>query len=476
MIKLKRFLGLTGLVVLLSIMPACIRFHPKPIVPVRTMENFETRRLDAPEVKDFFLRIGEAENWPPAVWDLKTLTLGAFYYHPDLDIARAQWEVTRAARISAGERLNPAFNPSMGYNSTTPLSEVTRWIPEISLEILIETAGKRGFRISEARHLSDAARWNILKVAWNVRSRLRSAMLEMYAASERESLVTEMHDLRAEIVRLLEIQKEAGEVSAYEVTQARIAFDQSRLAAIEAGRAKEEALAGLAVAMGLPLKALNEVKISYDCFCLPLFEIPPIEVRRQAVINRSDLMSALSEYAASESALQLEIARQYPDLHLGPGYQLDQTDSKWTVGLSFDLPILNLNRGPIAEAEAQRVESAARFLSLQAEVISELNAAVQNCRSAMCKVKTADHLMAELVRQAKAAQVRRELGEISMLELIGIKLELNQSAQARLDALIQSQEAIGRLENATQSPLDLKDWFYTNIRDDSVPVKERKND
>jgi broad specificity phosphatase PhoE len=29
-----------------------------------------------------------------------------------------------------------------------------------------------------------------------------------------------------------------------------------------------------------------------------------------------------------------EIAKQYPDIHLGPGYQYDQGVNKWTLGFS----------------------------------------------------------------------------------------------------------------------------------------------
>ena len=68
------------------------------------------------------------------------------------------------------------------------------------------------------------------------------------------------------------------------------------------------------------------------------------------------MLSALAEYAASESALQVQIARQYPDIHLRPGYELDQNKNKWQLGVSMDLPILNQNQGPIAEAKAKREE------------------------------------------------------------------------------------------------------------------------
>ena len=81
------------------------------------------------------------------------------------------------------------------------------------------------------------------------------------------------------------------------------------------------------------------------------------EVRRQALLNRADVRGALAEYAASQSALQLEIANQYPDVHLGPGYGWNTGnagDNEWTLGVTLDLPVLNHNQGPVAEAKAKR--------------------------------------------------------------------------------------------------------------------------
>ena len=455
---------------------ACIRYHPRPIAPAKAMEDFEARRLDSPELREFLISNKEAETWPPAAWDLKSLTLAALYYHPDMDIARAQWGVARGGRITAGERPNPTLSPIMGYNTTSPTSEVTPWIPEVALELTIETAGKRGIRIAEARHLAAAARWQILSTAWDVRSRLRSALLEVYAAGEMETLLADQEKLQTEFVRILELQKDAGEVSTYDLTQARVALDASRLAAIEAARAKEDATARLAGALGIARQALEGVTIAFDAFRDLKPDLPAGEIRRHAVLNRSDILAALAEYEASQSALKLEIAKQYPDIALGPDYQLDQTDSKWTLGLGLVLPIFSRNRGPIAEALASREESAARFLALQSQVIGELDAAIADCRAAVLKSRAADDLIANLAGQERAARAQRELGEISPLEFLGIRLELNAGAQARLEALIQAQEAVGRLENAAQSPLDVKDWITTMSREKAGSVKERKDD
>ncbi len=469
---------LRNLALAVALMPAvaCVRYHARPIVPARVQDDFEARRLDSPELAAFLIVNKEAEAWPPAAWDLKALTLAALYYHPDMDIARAQWGVARGGRITAGERPNPTLNPIIGYNTTSPASEVTPWIPEVALELTIETAGKRGIRITEARHLAEAARWQILSTAWDVRSRLRGALLEVYAAGEREVLLAGQEKLQAEFVRLLEIQRDAGEVSTYDLTQARVALDAGRLAAIEAARAKEDATARLAAALGVSRQALEGVTISFDAFRRAEPDLPAGEIRRHAVLNRSDILAALAEYEASQSALKLEIAKQYPDINLGPDFQFDQTDSKWTLGLGLVLPIFSRNRGPIAEAMASRDVSAARFLALQSQVIGELDAAIADCRAAVLKSRAADDLVTNLAWQERAARAQHELGEISKLELFGIQLELNAGAQARLEALTQAQEAVGRLENAAQSPLDVKDWITTMSRTPAGPEKERKDD
>ena len=48
-----------------------------------------------------------------------------------------------------------------------------------------------------------------------------------------------------------------------------------------------------------------------------------------------------------------------------------------------------------------------------------------------------------------------DAGEISKSEFAALRLQLSASALARLDALTKSQQALGQLEDALQSPLHL---------------------
>jgi outer membrane protein TolC len=432
--------------------------------------------MDSPELRLFMEKNGAPPARETTAWDLDALTLVALFYHPDLDVARAQWAAAEAARITAGERPNPTLSVLMGYDSTSPVSEVSPWIPEAALEIPIETAGKRGYRIAQARHLSDAARLSILSTAWDVRSRLRQAYYDYFAARESATLLAAQMDIQTENVRILDAQLAIGEAAPADVTQARLALGSSRLAASDAAREKELARIRLAGALGLPPAALAGIEPAFAGWTKPVLDIPAVELRRKALLGRADILAALSEYAGTDAALRLEIARQYPDLSLGPNFQMDQSDAKWTLGLAFILPLLSRNKGPIAEADARRTESASRFLALQARTIEAIDSAAASCRAAAGKIKTVEDMRQALVKQEASARARYEIGDISKLEWLGLRIELAASELARLDALVKAQQAAGDLENALQSPLEPIEKALRTPENAAGPAKERKQD
>jgi cobalt-zinc-cadmium efflux system outer membrane protein len=429
----------------------CARYHAKPLTAAKVVGDFQARTLNDAGLRFFLETNGVGGEWPRKGWDLESLTLAAFYYSPELDVARAQAATARAGVRTAKEVPNPTLNATPGYDATTLTP--SPWIPLGFLDIPIETAGKRGYRTQQARHLSEAGRLNILGVAWQVRGKLRRALVDYYAASEQERLLAAQRAAQEENVKLLEAQLAAGAVSPVESTRERIALDTTRLAEQDAKRLKGESRVAVAEVIGISISALDGVEISFA----GLDRVPPgldtPALRRQALLGRADVLAGLAEYAASEWALQLEIAKQYPDIHIGPGYQYDQGDSKWTVALTATLPVFNQNQGPIAEAEARRKESAAKFNALQARVVAEVERGLVAYRAALEKSATADSLLANLEKQERVLRGRLEAGEATRGELIAGRVELAAARLARAEAVARVQQALGQLEEALQSPV-----------------------
>ena len=433
----------------------CARFESRPIVPAETGAQFEQRNLSDPALKDFLKKnLGrELSPWPMHAWDFEMLALAAFYEQPSLEVARAQWRVSRAEIKTAGGRLNPTLTAGPGYNFSSP-SGLTPWMPFGSIDVPIETAGKRGHRIARAEHLSEAARFNIITSAWQVRSNVRVSLLDFVAAQRREAVFSLQTSLQQKIVTSLEQRQQAGAVSGAELDLVRVALAKTQAELADAQRQQAEARARVAEAVGVPLSALDGIELSFD-FSSPtaLDDLTSATAREQALRSRADILSALAEYDASQSALQLEIAKQYPDVHLSPGYQWDQGENKWQLGLTTELPVLNRNQGPIAEAVARRAESVARFEVAQAKAIAEIDRAMSMLRVSQKQTGPLQALVAAQQHQRASVAAQVKAGAAEELDLVSAQLEAGITALAALDAEVKLQQAIGALEDAVQRPL-----------------------
>lgn len=441
----------------IALFAGCAAFHAQPLSPQAAADRFDARSLTNAELRAYLETNHLTGEWPRYSWDLKSLTLVAFYYQPTFAEARAQWAATQAGEITAGERPNPSVTVTPAYDNGVP-GTPTPWIVPVTFDLPIETAGKRAKRIAQANQLAESADWDFVAAAWQTRSHVRAALLALEAARENESLLARQELAQSNVVRLLNGQLNAGAISDYEVTQARVALDTAQISRQDALGQLDQARAQLAAALGLPLRALDGVRFSFASLNRLPAELTKPDVRRQALFNRADVRGALADYAASQSALQLAIAGQYPDIHLGPGYAYNSGnagDNEWQLGLTMDLPVFNHNQGPIAEARAKRAAAAAHFLSVQAAAVAEIDSALAGYEAALKEAATAKSLLADSRRQLDSARARAGMGEVDALALADAETAYDTGAQSRLDALVKAQQALGALEDAVQSPLTL---------------------
>jgi cobalt-zinc-cadmium efflux system outer membrane protein len=430
------------------------RYQPSPIVAGATASQFESRSL-----ADDGLRSYEEENlnqpvpWPPKTWNLQTLSLAALYFNPALDIARARVARADAAVVTAGARPNPTLGISPGVPSP--------YLFTLDFAVPIETAGKRGYRVQSARNLDQAARLDLADSAWTVLSGVRLALLNYLLASRSLELVRSEEQVRADQLNILERILSSGEIPRLDVDLARIEFSKTEVAMRAAEGQTAEAKATLAAAVGIPVAGLQNVE-----FLWPDMDTPPTpeslfpaEVQRDAVLNRLDIRRSLAQYASAEADLQLEIAKQYPDINIGPGYTYEERNSFFTVGLSSAIPLFNRNQGPIAEAEARRKEAAAAFLQTQTQVVAKSERALAVYTAALRELAGTQSLYQLQEIQLQIVQQGIRAGADNRMSLDGVQIQLSILARARLDALGRALRALGDLEDAVQRPLDHEGMF-----------------
>jgi outer membrane protein TolC len=441
------------------IFAGCAHFHPQPISAEKTAAQLESRRLNDAGLKIFLgQNLGhELENWPETNWNFQDLTLVAFYYHPSLEVARAQWLVAQAGLKTAGARPNPSVSFTPGYDSQIP-GNYSPWLLPVTFDLPVETAGKRGKRIAEAEKISESARWNFVSAVWQIRSGVRTGLLDFTIATRRAELLQKQFDAQKQIVKLLQERFDTGEISRPELTTAQIALNKTQLDLGGAQSKKSDARSHLAEALGLSEAALDGEELNFDFSTPAADQLTSADARRVALRSRADILAALADYAAAEDDLRLEIAKQYPDLHFGPGYAWNSGnagDSQWSLGLTLELPILDQNQGPVAGAEARRKLVAAKFVELQSQVIGEIDRAVAGFRVAREQLQTGNESFAAEQQQQKSAQAQLEAGAADQLDSLNAQLEFDSASLAQLENETQLQQALGQLEDALQSPLTL---------------------
>lgn len=441
------------LITLLALCAGCAKvraYRPAPIVPRVSAYRLEARSLRDPALRQFVEKaLGRPlDRWPPGTWDLNTLTLAAYYFSPQLQVARAGVAVAQARVVAAGERPNPTIALSPGIPSP--------WLFNLSFLFPVQTAGKRGYQIAQAKLQTEMARIDVASSAWSVRSALRQALVNYLVATRNVQLMRAEERLRRGRVTLLQARFAAGDIARSPVAAARVQLSNAQLAVSDAEGRVGETKAALAAAIGIPVSGIEDANFSWPDFARPptIASLSPARVQRAAVLDRLDVRRSLLSYAAAEAALKLEIARQYPNFHIGPGYQYEETHHYFTVGFSATLPVFNRNQGPIAQAEARRKQAAAKFLGTQARIIAQSEEGLASYRAAFGELEEAEHSLNRL----QQVQVRLVLhsfraGESGRLALNQVHLESITAAETVLGALGRAQTALGTLEDTVQRPL-----------------------
>jgi outer membrane protein TolC len=327
----------------------------------------------------------------------------------------------------------------------------------VTLDIPIETAGKRGKRIAEAEKVAESARWSFISAAWKIRGEVRDALLDFQMSGRRAALLEKQFTAQTEIVKQLQQRLDAGAIARPELTIAQIALNKSQLDLSAAQAKRADARSRLAQALGISLAALDDVKLEADFSTKVPAALTTAEARSVALRSRADILGALADYAAEEADLRLQVAKQYPDLHLGPAYAWNNGnagDSQWSLGLTLELPILGQNQGPIAEAEARRKLAAAKFFALQAQVSGAIDRAVAGLAAARQQLQTGATVLATAEAQQKSVAAQVQAGAAERLDLSSAEIELNTVRLAQLDGEAQVLSAVGALEDALQSPAD----------------------
>ena len=423
---------------------SCASLQKSPPEPVLvSQDSFQAWNLTTRGLEDF---LQKSQMKIPRVWDFKHLYWAAVYYNPELAETKAQFHAVKAAEITAGQAPNPNISVIPTYdNSTTP----SAWLLGLGLNIPIETNRKRDWRIAIAQQQTLSSQAQVASKAWDIRSRVLNGMIDVLLAREVINQTQSMASTQSQIAGVYDKRLKHGQLPTVQASQNRVLYQQTLLQAQQSKSDLLQAEARLAGAIGVPVSAIHDVRI--DKYPVVSRKMPS---RQKVLLEHPSIVAALSDYRAAHKNLQLELAKQIPDIGIGPGYEWNsQQGGKFSLGLSINLPIMNNNEGPIAEAVAKREVAAKHFDTVQITVINAIEQAEAAYASAKQQLVEADRIVT--LQQAKQAQLASMLKQsnVGNLPLLYAKNEIQNAQIANIAVKMKILKSQALLEDALRQPL-----------------------
>jgi len=436
------FVALTG----------CVEYRPAPLEPQQSADRFVARRLDEPQLRDELMPLlpQARTSWPPQQWDRGELLAVALVRNLGLAVARTQVQAALAHEISAAE----IPNPDLVLQSEYARREAHPWLYGISLNWLLRSPRQRRLERETARLDTTNARLQLMDQTWGVRRELVKALSDWEGARRRSVLLERLAAAQERLLVLEQKRVQAGEDPPGEFVtaeQARIEIDQQQ-SQTRAGA--DAAQAAAAKALGFLPDMLDDVRFTWPEWGAPAptSDAEGRKAREQALLSRTDLGVAIGDYAIAENQLNLAVARQYPQLVLGPGYYWDHGVGKFPFDVGFTLP-LNRNKGQIAEARAARDLAGQRMVALQADIYGEIAAAERAERLARASTDAAERQLEAARRQAQQIDLSLRLGASDLQEQVGAEIVTLRAELEVLEIRAQLQAARNNLEDTLHAPL-----------------------
>lgn len=431
----------------IALATGCASEKTVPLQPQTMAESFEQRSLNDPGLLDY---LRHTAGVPQGGWTLDQLTRVGFYFSPSLDAARARLKKAESETRSAELQPNPALSVPLQYASAA----MKPWTYGLTFDIPIDLGGKRVAIANRARALGDVARLELGQQAWQLRSTLRKNLLDLARTVRQSTLLDRQISLESDLVAMMQKRLTVGAVSANELAIEQGSLIKAQLLRSQLSEKHLNALTALADALGLPLEALQNQQFDFGLFEGQIPALPSRVMQHLALENRADMQIALARYKVQQAALQLAVARQYPDLSLGVGYLFDQGENKYSFTPTLNnLPVFHGNSGEIDQARAGLAEALASAEIVQQHALNACSQAIKSVQLAQENLNKSEQILSLQQRQAATANSAFQVGSQSRLEVVLAKRSANRAEIQQLSNWYTFQSAIGQLENTLQKPL-----------------------
>jgi CRISPR system Cascade subunit CasA len=413
---------------------ACAHYAPAPPQLDRFPAELDARRLEAK---------------PPGVgWSGADLLAAALARNPRVAEAKAKYLTAAAAARTA--KLTPPLTLTL---TAEYASERPRWGYGAAADVPIDAGARRSARMSTADLQALQAWYDYAEAAWAVRTALEKARIDLASAEGSIPFAERAASLRRDRLQRLERRVAAGEDDRVLALTAQTELSAAERKLVDTEGRRQQAKVDLATALGVSPIAVSDLALA------PPPEVPALDMlpawRRDAALTRRDVLRALADYDLAETALRLEVAKQYPEVRIGPGYFYDHGVDKLPFNLALTLPPYDLNRSAIAQAEAARAAAGRSLEAVQANVLGTVDGAQGALATARANLdRVTQRALPAARRTAEGATRSLEAGGADRVEELAAQAAVLDTELDLRDARRATAMAAADLEDALRRPFD----------------------
>jgi outer membrane protein len=407
--------------------------------------------------------------------------------------ARAQRQIAEGQVIEARAGALPQVTANLGYNRTLasifddisfdfgngengengddespfgalPFGRPNVWTASLQITQPLYSGGRVGTAMRIARQVRRVADLQVEEAETEIALQVRTAYLQAVLADEFVAISREAYDLAAAQLAQVELFRQQGTASEYDVLRARVERDNLEPAIIEATNARRLA--------ELNLKRLINIPADQPVSLVTELDPRIADVDRAALYDALERRAALraldAAVAAREDAVRIARADRLPTLGAAANFgyqafpeQVTPFDTPWrrdwTVGMQLTLPVFDGFRtsGRVQQARGELEQTRLQRDRTRQGIELELEAALGEFDASRAQIEARRATVAEARRTLELAELRYRSGLATQLDISSARLLLEQARVNEAQALYNYMNALARLERVTGGEIPL---------------------
>jgi cobalt-zinc-cadmium efflux system outer membrane protein len=328
---------------------------------------------------------------------------------------------------------------------------------------LIEIAGKRRDRQEAGRAGVLGAKARFFDAKRTLDQGVTKAYLAVLLAAENERVLTESAGLMRHEANIAEAQLAAGDLSAADTKTLEINAEQFELQAKSAAAATVQARIAVEVLLGADQPRGNwRAGESLEQLATVFPTAPPAGAQPGAA--RPDVLAAEADLEGGQAELKLQKAIRIPDPTVSFGYEHNPPGGgpavdTLNIGISFPLPLWNLNQGNIKSAQAAVAQFQEALGKIHTQAVADAATAESEYDEAVKRwQRYRDEIAPQSAKVRESVAFKYEKGAATLVDLLNAEQTDNTIRLALVQSINDTASAIADLTAARTvlSDSDLK--------------------